>query len=86
MTIIFLKCKDRLFIEMLIIYILKYKLSDRILLINNIKFFLVVKNKIIFFKAYVILFEVTSCVKKKNYAKFNSLKINFFLNSNLFNN
>lgn len=55
MKIILLKLNNVLFIETLIIYLLKNSLANRVLLVNNIKFFLTFKNKAFFLNGYIIL-------------------------------
>ncbi|HIH2763118.1 MAG TPA: hypothetical protein ACYCC3_00385 [Candidatus Azoamicus sp.] len=59
MKILFLECKNTLHIELFLIYMLKTKKINRILLINNIHFAIKVKKKILLLNNCFILIELT---------------------------
>lgn len=84
MRIVLLKFKNSVYIEFFIFYILKNKLSNHIILVNNVKFFITVKNKVLFLKGNVILVEVTFFTLKSFliYIESNSFNVKLLSNIN----
>lgn len=74
MKILFLKSNNKLVVELFIIYLLKFNLSDNVLLLNNVKFFIRTKNKFFFLSGTVV-------IVRSNFFSYYIYKSNLFFNT-----